>query len=341
MSNIAPSRQRAESTGLVTKNGKIRKYPKTTGITVTGECGHSYVTRLNTPYALIGQPRSPKAEKKLAAAIADTTTYLAKLRCPECGALDDLVEVQDRLRIYSELSSLSELKPMEGTPRMRAFAEELRFEMLDDSITAIQLAILSEAETPYMFLALAADGIRALYPSDQTEYPEDFKAVAEKLGAHQPFYRGRQRMENSKTPLAANKGDGYIVSGLAEWLLVRYKFNFIPENALEITDSTRWVKNRKGRGTSANGIYGPYFSQKLPLNIVYTALLTASNPGWKTLEEMEAAFKTLLKRMDRSSHNIFSEHVGSPLPETVEIVQVMRALQDQEEDWNYNGLPPF
>lgn len=341
MSNVANSRQRAESTGLVTKNGKIRKYPKTTGINVTGACGHSYTTRINTPFPLIGQPRSPKGEKKLAAAITDSINYLAKLQCLECGALGNIVEVQERLQRYSDIYSLTAMKPMEGTPRMRAFAEELRFEMLDDNITAIQLAILHETEKPYMFLALAVEGLRALYPSSQTEYVEELKTVADQVSSHQPFYRGRQRMENANSPLAANKGEGYIVSGLAEWLLVRYKFNFIPENALEITDSTRWVKNRKGRGTSANGIYGNYFSQKLPLNIVYTALLTASNPGWKTLEEMEDAFKTLIKRMDRSSHNIFMEHVGTSLPEAVEVVQVVKALQDHDEDWNYSGIPPF
>lgn len=302
---------------------KAHIFPRTTAMTATGNCGHTYSRRFDLPDDLVGAQRTPDRETRLKEVTDTLVDNASRQPCLTCQASIDHVAAQSWVNELVHIFNLGDLPQLVGSPRQVAVAEWLRYQRL------VALRSLAEHHVNQLLNAnvITVLLLHALNRSHGSSEDSDLSADLLELEAASnggPFFLFDQDQET-----LAKASKKRLTMGIATWLLTRWavrKVHFVDTPA----DAAQWVKSYFAtRGRDRFAIQGPYGEtlRTIPLDVVLSAIAVASQHDWGSRAEAEDAFVAGCQTVNGDLETFLASLTGTPLAETLEQSQVFTALQ--------------
>ena len=284
------------------------------------DCGHDYSVRITLPYSLIGKP----GDETVWAALADHLAGATSLgTCLDCIAIAERDRVRERMRMLASMCGCSPLAELDGTPRLVAYAESVRWEALAGRFAPAATAVETAVSYPTFAERMLQDAFRAQWPDGFSGMlGEDIDLLAMEMNG---FRRGWGTQPGAL--LIGGLGAPHLLShraALAIWLVWRDSW---PDgyDPLRLMSARAWIASSLHRGRYGT-VSGPATS------IVNAAVLIADIGGWETRWEAYGAFRTLLSRDQRAAETAFRyarEHADDRWRDLLADIQVMDALACQ------------
>lgn len=299
---------------------RIKKYPKTTGITALGSCGHEFSHRFNLPYSIVGTVRNEKHDLAVEKEKQFQLGVTAKNLCPECYASEGLRNTVQESQTLADSYNLEKFVPLKGTVRMQSFAESIRLNWWHDRTRAVHGLLYGVVKESQTGLNLALYSILESYPQPETsELSEDIENLWDSL-KHAALWHDAKTEEN-------------ISWTLASWLLVRHMTDQHAAVLYRNSDSLDWVKMYKSRYAYSND-----FKRQMPeAGTIFIAALVGMIPGWKDRYTAEAVFKGMIARNYEDTLKLIMSRKGQPLAKVLEEAAVYNLLAGHNDE----ETPPF
>lgn len=249
----------------------VRRYPSTTGLTVTGSCSHSFSTRFSTE-DLEGEVRTPEREAQLTARMATRKEHYAEQPCPECLSTETVGVAVDGLSQLCVYFRIPVPAPLDGSLRQRAAGESVRAGFLHAIASSCERGMYWAARST--LFSLLSSTVSSTW-SESREPSKEFLAFMQSIAA------------SKHNPLSGVVQTRQVK--LAAWILARHQL--LKHPVLEETRTAReWFllsKLPRYRGTLVPRDIEP--------QLVFSALLVADYEGWQSWEEMWEAFIVLIR----------------------------------------------
>ena len=305
-----------------------KQMPKTTGILITGSCGHSYKERFAVPYEARGD-----VSNKTLDAMAEFKTIIVKEAsrrdCKDCVARKDIAFSKTRTDMVEDFISLKNFSfpRMDNTPRMAAFAESVRQETIHRNILALSNEISNALDKDSLINTLVITSFKKNWGTDFVENVRQNSEIIELTNKYRKF---REEFLNSRPPKDLS------VLAVASWLILRDHFE----------KDRRYGENRSKIWISATRRYLGYdrsaFSEpEIKSSAILSAIIVASINTWEDLDDAWNAFQSLSQRYRHDFTDFVSKEIanGATLKDTISGVQVARALigNDKRDQWDLSS----
>ena len=305
-----------------------KQMPKTTGILLTGSCGHSYKERFAVPYEARGD-----VSGKTLAAMTEFKTMIVReaLRreCKDCVARADIATSKTRTDLVENFLSLPgfSFPRMDNTPRMAAFAESVRQETIHRNILTLLNEISGTLNKDSLINTLMISAFKKSWESDFIENAAPSPEILALIDKYKKFREEFLNYRQSQDP---------AVSALASWLILRHHFE----------NDRRYGENRSKIWISATRKYlgydwSAFSAPEIKSSAVLSAVLVASINTWEDLDDAWNAFQGLSQRYRHDFSDFVSTEIksGTTLKDTIEGVQVARALigNDKRDSWSWDS----
>lgn len=292
--------------------GSRTHLPKTTKMTHTGECGHTYSNRERLPLYLGRHPRTEENLREAVEWARATSTYRSSQPCLECLATASLATTRQSLGEI--LSALGTPAPPEisGSGRAVAFASSVRLEVVRDMVShwCAMLEPNRYSGEPALVEVLVVQALRQSWGWDEREEPTAAMRDLVRRFHDAPILSNALRGRSLKP---AN-----VSRALAVWLLAQHEWGKVL-NACGETRAKMWIAFRRDALTFRR-------SETPRLSALLAARVVASMNCWGTPQDARLAFNALLEGSESGVLPLFSGSSDS-LPDLLEQAAVMSSLR--------------
>lgn len=286
---------------FVTKAGKQRTWPRTTGMALPFGCGHTANVRVDVPHNVVGKPRDESSAIWVLRAVNLARRISKAADCPECYAGSDLVRVRNEVEHLLQGQHLRPPAPMRGSVRMCAFAESLRHEALRERLWGIARAVPAQR---LLLDDMIDQAMRARFPDMPAE--------------HAPGMTFGRWVDQDWS----NSPDLPTHTSFTRWLLLADGFSAFGDQL----DPLMWVKARRISHDRRRTWEMLMLPIDPPASRVIAAHMVASLTFWETPQQALLAFDLLASRArDGEAANI-AEQNEQTLADALEAIAVVRAL---------------
>lgn len=299
-----------------------RKFPKTTGIKATGKCGHDYDKRIALD-TLAGSFRTAENIEAVALLIMREQDFARQQDCPTCHALDITEIVQQTEGALTRWLGVEPLPVLTGTKRTIGFAMDIRHQALLRSLSSQRQSGMSVLTGDRFVQVFVLDAVTSKWGTRAPTGPAspDLASLVkgaealERMGLYGLTFRARYfREEYSHTEV------------LSDWLIYRHAMLEWMNPFYQQTEASFWIRHHKGteryqQTSTVAGARYDAFSESLAADIV------ANTVAWEDRLEAYTAFTAMVGRAGSVERQALAfAEPGSPLPEVLEQMTVMRAL---------------
>jgi hypothetical protein len=305
-----------------------QKYPKTTGLTVTGSCGHVYVRRVRLE-TVGGKFKTPENIARYDESVVEYTTWFARHECLECEARTTLRDVDSELSLLVQVFALEPLPTLDGTERVRAFAERLRFQAFRTIASDEARYMSRRLRQPSLADELFVDALRRSRTWDKVADRDQLALLTRQMNtAGIDMYEWPRFVLSQIEPEPSTQAQ---VRALATWLVVRWTVlhsMVVSRRA----DSRWWMMRVKGTYQEPNprrdlGLFDVPDSQ-----VHFLAAAVAKLDCWESPMDAYAALTMMMGGASDSVEVLADDAVDVPLPDLLETVRIMSVLRPKPVD---------
>jgi len=252
----------------------VRQMPNTTGVLATGSCGHETKERIRTNvWGEYNKENLLKLEEVKEKFLEESLFVI----CRDCIANENIENKRILLKKLTDLLEINDFPELQGSQRMNAFAQEVRFNMTKSECLTISSSVESRLNSNSFVDQILLSTLKKAWPDEEiSETPADIISLSQEINnlASKPEYGLKKYKER------------YDLS-LATWLLLKYRF---PNNFM-LTSENRskvWIAISRAR-------YGsPLLSiGEIPSQVYLSAIIISQFNCWSDRDSAWNAFNTL------------------------------------------------
>jgi len=252
----------------------VRQMPKTTGVLATGSCGHETKERIRVNvWGDYTEENFLKLKKEKEKFLEESFLTL----CRNCIADEEVSSKNILLKKLTDLLEINDFPELQGSQRMNAFAQGVRFNMARGECLNISNSVKDRLNSNSFVDQILLSTLKKAWPGEEMNIiPADIISLSQEVNnlASEPEYGLRKYEER------------YDLS-LATWLLLKYRF---PNNFMLISEnrSKVWIAISRARyGSPLLSIGG------IPSQVYLSAIIVSQFNCWNDRNSAWNAFHTL------------------------------------------------
>ena len=253
----------------------VRQMPRTTGILVTGSCGHQSKERIRVDTWGDYEPNKLlKLEEQKQNFLAESLTML----CKDCIAESSIRENRIKLKELTDWLEIDDFIELDGSPRMNAYAQDVRVRMTSGEITNISRSIIDRLNSQSFVDQILLSTLKRAWPIDENDFKSEDILNLYKEMASLSFTNeiGYNRISKERSDIT-----------LAIWLLLKYR---LPSNFMLNNENRAkvWITITRAR-------YGsPLLDiRDVPSEVYLSAIIVSHFNCWEDRYSAWEAFNTL------------------------------------------------
>lgn len=294
----------------------VKKISRTAGFKVVGVCGHEYPGRTSL-WPIYGVPVNEETLKQKDKIVANAKQALLGLECYECVARKSLHGALEDEKAILEGFGLPELPELQGSVRQKAWAYQERLALLSGLVAEH----LWNANMPHLSDLLFDDALAARFGKPDENFGPEFKPL---------FVSLRSMINSGVLPIFWGTGDPSPTDRelVVLWLLVNDAVDKM--SVFKEERARHWILMSKSRSLRLQ--YLPY---RRNIEQFFAVKMVIATPGWVNPGQMLAAVEQMLSWSRDTDKGMVSVGLGMSLPDVLEQISVMRALEPRRMDFPF------